>query len=530
MASRQELRALITIAGRIDPSLQSAMLRASGESMRLSRNMRSSANGLNRVSEIAKGTFLGAIAARGFSLISERISGFAAESVKLASDLNEVQNVVDVTFGKSSTQINAWSKTALSAYGLSELQAKQFAGTMGAMLKSSGLTGEGMVKMSQNLAGLSGDLASFYNLDQETAFEKIRSGISGETEPLKQLGINMSVANMEAFAMSQGIKTSYSKMDQASQSVLRYNYLLSVSKDAQGDFNRTQGGFANQQRLFTTNMQQLGSTVAQQVLPYLTQFLQYANKWAQNVDVGKITRDVGTSFTLMGNGIQWAKDNSNWLIPVVSGVVGSVAALQIIGTVTGLYQAWTATTFAQTWAQQGLNVAMRENPIGIVITALGLLVAGGVAVWQNWDWLVSKAKDLWAWVNKVAEPVKKFFGYGGGSNTPDTTSQSLSTFSTADMYASGGIASRPSIFGEDGAEMAIPLQRTSRSFGLLQQTASILGVGAQNSSGNTIKITYSPVVQGGSGPDVQGALSTSFEQFKAWAEEYFGDGGRHSFG
>ncbi|TGE36889.1 hypothetical protein E4K67_17470 [Desulfosporosinus fructosivorans] len=524
MASRQELRALITIAGRIDPSLQSAMLRASGESMRLSNNLRNSANGLNRVSTIAQGTFLGAIAAEGLSFIASRVAGVAAESVKLASDLTEVQNVVDTTFGKSSNQIDAWSKTALSAYGLSELQAKQFSGTMGAMLKSTGITGEGMVKMSKNLAGLSGDLASFYNLDQETAFEKIRSGISGETEPLKQLGINMSVANMEAYAMSQGIKTSYAKMDQASQSILRYNYLLSVSKDAQGDFNRTQGGFANQQRLFDTNMKQLGATVATQVLPYLTQFLQYANKWAQNVDVGKVTKDVANAFTIMGDGIRWAKDNSNWLIPAVAGVAGSMAALEIIGTVTKLYRAWTATTFAMTWAQYGFNAAMTANPIGLVVVGIGLLVAAGVALWQNWDWVMAKGKELFAWIGKVAEPIKNFFGGGYQSN-------STLAYEQLTPYASGGIASSPSIFGEAGEEMAIPLQRTPRSLGLLQQTASILGVGGSNSSGskNEVNITYAPVIQGGSGPEVQSALNTSYEQFKVWAEEYFGDKGRVAF-
>lgn len=587
MASRQELRALITIAGRIDPSLQSAMLRASGESMRLTRNIQSSANSMNRVSTIAKGAFLGDIAARGFTLISSRVTGFAAESIKLASDLNEVQNVVDVTFGKSSTQIDAWSKTALSAFGLSELQAKQFSGTMGAMLKSSGVTGEGMVKMSQNLSGLSGDMASFYNLSQEEAFEKIRSGISGETEPLKQLGINMSVANLEAFAMSKGIKTSYQNMDQASQTMLRYNYLLTVSKDAQGDFNRTQGGYANQVRLFQTNMQQLGATIGQKALPYLTQFLQYANKWAQNIDIGKVTQDVANAFTLMGNGIQWVRDNSNWLIPVVSTLAGAYANYKAVIIATTIAQraqniasiASSGYTAAQcawieyqtvvagggarvmgiiTAAQWLWNAAMTANPIGTVVTAISILIGAGVLLWKNWDWVMAKGREFFAWIGKVAEPIKNFFG-GGGSNSPDTTSQSLSTFSTADMYASGGIASRPSIFGEDGPEIAIPLQRTPRSIGLLQQAAQMLGVagpkfaaggmgnesglgvasmdspprgagllqqvkgGISSTPGGVIHITYAPNIQGGNGSEVRRELDAQFEKFKAWCDQYFED-------
>ena len=135
--------------------------------------------------------------------------------IDYASDLAEVQNVVDVTFGSATEAVNSWSKECLAAYGMNEVSAKRYAGTLGAMLKSSGLAGDAIVDMSKDMVGLAGDMASFYNLDLETAFEKIRSGISGETEPLKQLGINMSVANLEAYALSQGIKTAYKEMYQA---------------------------------------------------------------------------------------------------------------------------------------------------------------------------------------------------------------------------------------------------------------------------------------------------------------------------
>ncbi|WP_088227785.1 hypothetical protein [Desulfosporosinus sp. FKB] len=193
----------------------------------------------------------------------------AKQSIELASDLNEVQNVVDTTFGNGSKQIDAWSKTALNAFGLSELQAKQFTGTMGAMMKSSGIAGDKLVDMSENLSGLAGDFASFYNLDIGDSFEKIKSGISGETEPLKSLGINMSVANLQAYALSQGIKKSWNNMSQAEQIQMRYGYLLSVSKDAQGDFNKTQQSFANQVRIAKTNLAQLGATIGAKVLPFL---------------------------------------------------------------------------------------------------------------------------------------------------------------------------------------------------------------------------------------------------------------------
>lgn len=192
---------------------------------------------------------------------------FGKESIKLASDIQEVQNVIDVTFGRGAAQIEEFAQSAAEAYGLSELAAKQYTGTMGAMLKSSGLTASAAQEMSMALTGLSGDIASFYNLSTDLAFEKIRSGISGETEPLKQLGINMSVANLEAYALSKGITKSYNAMSQAEQVLLRYNYLLSVTTDAQGDFARTSGSFANQIRILQLNFDQLRIAVGNALIP-----------------------------------------------------------------------------------------------------------------------------------------------------------------------------------------------------------------------------------------------------------------------
>jgi hypothetical protein len=122
----------------------------------------------------------------GFSAakVAKELYDWGHAAVDAASDLAEVQNVVDVTFGESANQINAWAKTAIQQFGLTETKAKQFASTLGAMMKSAGMSGPEIVEMSENLSGLAADMTSFYNLDFDTAFQKIRSGISGETEPL----------------------------------------------------------------------------------------------------------------------------------------------------------------------------------------------------------------------------------------------------------------------------------------------------------------------------------------------------------
>ena len=209
---------------------------------------------------------------------------FGVDAINVASDLSEVQNVVDTTFGDGAGKIEEFARNAKTAFGLSELSAKKYTGTMGAMLKSMGLSSDAVLQMSTDMTGLAGDFASFYNLDHEDAFNKIRAGISGETEPLKQLGINMSVANLEAYALSQGIEKAYNTMTQAEQATLRYNYLMSVTADAQGDFAKTaETSLANSLRILSLEMETLSSTIGADLLPVALEAVQGLTDMVQNI-------------------------------------------------------------------------------------------------------------------------------------------------------------------------------------------------------------------------------------------------------
>lgn len=223
---------------------------------------------------------------------TERLIEAGKYSIELASDLEEVQNVVDVTFGEGAAQIEEFADTASSAFGLTELQSKQFTGTIGAMVKSMGLTEAEALDMSTSLVGLTGDMASFYNLDHETAFEKIRSGISGETEPLKQLGINMSVANLEAYALTKGLTKAYDKMSEAERVQLRYSYIMEQTADAQGDFARTQDSFANQVRVLQNNLDTLAANVGSALIPALTGAVGWVNSLFEPREGNPIQADV----------------------------------------------------------------------------------------------------------------------------------------------------------------------------------------------------------------------------------------------
>lgn len=298
----------------------------------------------------------------GLVMIARKALDTIKTGIDYASDLAEVQNVVDVTFGSATEAINSWSKECLVAYGMNEVSAKRYAGTIGAMLKSSGLAGDAIVDMSKDMVGLAGDMASFYNLDLETAFEKIRSGISGETEPLKQLGINMSVANLEAYALSQGITTAYNEMSQAEQVMLRYNYLMSTTADAQGDFARTQDSYANQTRLLSESWLEFTGVMAEQLLPVLTTIV----SWLNNI-------------------VAFLTENADMVSAVLVGLSTTVGILAVAWVVHAAAQ-WLAVA-----ANQALIVSLLSNPILWIALIIGVLVAA----MYRWIQSIGGVKNAW---------------------------------------------------------------------------------------------------------------------------------------
>ena len=210
-------------------------------------------------------------------------TALAVAGVSAASSLNETQNIINTTFGKSSAQIDAWAQNASAAYGMNESSALKYVGTMGAMFNGMGVTTTQAQQMSESITGLSGDMASFYNMSTDDAFSKLQAGIAGQTKPLRDLGINMSTANLQAYALSQGITTAYSKMDQGQQTMLRYNYLMQATSLSQGDFARTSGSYANQMRVFQANMEDMTVALGQAVIPIIQAALPWINMFMQAV-------------------------------------------------------------------------------------------------------------------------------------------------------------------------------------------------------------------------------------------------------
>lgn len=205
------------------------------------------------------------------------LTQFGKECLELGSDLSEVQNVVDVTFTTMSEKVNEFAKNAITSAGLSETMAKQYTGTFGAMAKAFGFSEEQAYNMSTQLTQLTGDVASFYNLDQEEAFIKLKSVFTGETETLKDLGVVMTQSALDQYALANGYGKTTSAMTEQEKVALRLAFVQKQLSAASGDFIRTSDSWANQVRVMQLQLQSLKSTVGQGLINLFTPVLRVIN-------------------------------------------------------------------------------------------------------------------------------------------------------------------------------------------------------------------------------------------------------------
>jgi hypothetical protein len=284
-------------------------------------------------------------------------------AVKFASDYNESLNKVDVAFGTSANSVKEFAKTSLESFGIAEGTALDMAATFGDMATALGLPVDKAGAMSKSLVGLAGDLASFKNISIDIANTALTGIFTGETESLKKLGIVMTEANLSAFALSQGITKQVKDMSQAEKVGLRYNYILSVTKNSQGDFARTGGGAANQMRIFQESLKQVGQQLGAVILPVFTKLITFVN--------GAI------------KGFSGLSDETKTTIVVIAGIAAAIgpvlsgmgALLTFVpGLITKINTLGTAFT--------GLGAIITANPYTALAIAIAA-VATGLYLWYD---------------------------------------------------------------------------------------------------------------------------------------------------
>lgn len=205
------------------------------------------------------------------------------DAIDISSSLTEVENVVRTTFGNYEKLIQDFSKTSIQDFGMSELTAKQVASRFQAMGTAMGFSQGKMADMSLQLTKLTADMASFYDMEQSDVARNLQAVFTGETEPLRKYGLDLTQATLKEWAMKQGLDADISSMTQAEKTMLRYQYVMANTAAAQGDFARTADTWANQVRILKQSFEQLAAIIGGALINAFKPFVQTLNAVMQKV-------------------------------------------------------------------------------------------------------------------------------------------------------------------------------------------------------------------------------------------------------
>lgn len=190
--------------------------------------------------------------------------GFA---VKGASDLEESLNKINVVFGDQAKAITAWSEDSAKAMGQSQQQALEAAGTYGNLFIAMGNTEEASAEMSMTLTELASDLASFNNTSVDEAIQALRSGMVGETEPLKRFGVAMNEDTIKAKALAMGLQWTGQTLPPLIKQQAVYAMILEQTTTAQGDFANTADGLANSTKIAWAEVKNMAAAFGKDLIP-----------------------------------------------------------------------------------------------------------------------------------------------------------------------------------------------------------------------------------------------------------------------
>ena len=294
-----------------------------------SRMFNNQLNGIAKNAESKVGSIFSGLGKKiGLALGTVALGGFVKDCLNAGSDLAEVQNVVDTTFTTMAIAVNNFAKSASATYGMSETMAKKYMGTFGAMSKSFGFTEQAAYKLSKSLTGLTGDVASFYNLSQDEAYTKLKSIFTGETESLKELGIVMTQTALDQYAMNNGFGKTTAKMTEQEKVMLRYQYVMSGLSSAQGDFAKTSGSWANQTRLLSLQFESLKAALGRGFIAAFTPIIK-----AINTLMGKLVSLANTFSDFIGvlTGADATSDTSSTLSDLTNSADSASDSMSGIG-------------------------------------------------------------------------------------------------------------------------------------------------------------------------------------------------------
>jgi hypothetical protein len=247
------------LSGEIDRQIRGVNTRRAG-----ARAGEDYSSGFGSAAKKLTGILAGAFAA-------VQIKDFAVGAINQASDLQEVGTKLTAVFGDAAADITAFGAQGAKALGQTSLQAQNAAATFGTFGKAAGLSGKENAAFSTELAKLATDMASFSNTTPEQAIEALGAGLRGESEPLRAYGVLLDDASLRQEALAMGLITTTKDALTPQQKVLASHALImKQTTDAQGDFERTSGGLANQQRILAAQWEDSKGKLGEAFLPGVT--------------------------------------------------------------------------------------------------------------------------------------------------------------------------------------------------------------------------------------------------------------------
>lgn len=307
--------------------------------------------------------------------------GAGAAALKFAASAQESENLFEVSMGNMAASARKWSQDTSKALGLNSYEVRKNVGTFNVMLNSMGLAEAKAYDMSKGMTKLAYDMASFYDLSNEEAFDKLRSGISGEMEPLKRLGILVDEETVKQYAYANGIANTGDKLTQQQKIMARYGSIMQQTSKAQGDLERTGGSFTNQLKRLQNQTTEVAIEFGKILIPAAQKLINVAMSaadWLKGLDDGERKAAIGAAVFAAALGplalgvaksitgfaaLKAAVESFGWTMKSTFVAGGYVAAILALVAALGLLvkQMYDVTKGAEKMAQAQWKAAQQEN-------------------------------------------------------------------------------------------------------------------------------------------------------------------------
>jgi len=372
-----------------------------GEFRKLSNQMNGFGNSTNFVSAAIKGL----IAGIGFTALSTK-------AIDAAADMQAMNSQFEQVFGDLQSNAQKTVDSLGEDFNMLPNRLKAPFTMMTSMFMGLGYDTTEAMTLAKDGVTLAADAAAFFDKSYEDANSALNSFIKGNYEGGEAIGLFANETQLATYA-SKELGLDWKNLDEAGKQLARLEYAKAMQEaaGATGQASRKSDSYANQMGNLKQAWQDFLAVAAAPLLePVVAGIKNITEGLSGLTESGSLEtwgERISNIFTGVSSIFKLVKDNANILIPAISGLATSFVAMRVVGVVTTLMNAYKNSLFITTSAQKGLNVAMRENMIGIVITAIGLLVAAGVALYTHWDTISAKASEVWQSIRAAWDSVRQ---------------------------------------------------------------------------------------------------------------------------